>query len=64
MAVGDGLSAVVMSFIRGGPSSAQRAMTRDPTEGFPMTPYGEGRIDLSPRRHGIVAQLTLAMTVP
>jgi hypothetical protein len=57
--------AIIMGFASTGPPSPRWAVMGDSSEGSPMAPDGEGRIDhLSPRRHGMGAQPTPAMTVP
>jgi hypothetical protein len=44
--LGDGLGTIIIGPAHGGPPLLYYTMMGGPTEGFPMTPNGEGRTDL------------------
>jgi hypothetical protein len=63
--LGDGSGAIVNGLARNRTPLLQETMVVDSTEGFPVTPIGEGRTDLnSPRSHGEEAPPASTMTTP
>jgi hypothetical protein len=61
----DGSGVIIMGPTHCEPQLLQHTMTGDPTEGFPTTPNGEGRIDLPfLGRHNMKAPPTSTTTIP